>query len=59
MLEQIEEARIISVKKQNKCYLITGIIGICIFSLIVFITGGFSFDFFTIIHTLIFTLVQK
>lgn len=57
MLEQIEEARIIAVKKQNKCYLITGIIGICIFSLIVFITGGFSFDFFTIIHTLIFTLV--
>lgn len=57
MLEQIEEARKIAVKKQNKCYLITALIGIGIFSFIVFITGDFSFDLFTIIHSLMFTIV--
>ena len=40
MLEQIENARIIAVKKQNKCYLITGIIGLCIFGFMLFLLGA-------------------
>ena len=55
MLQEIENARVIAVKKQNKCYLITGIIGICIFGFMFFLLG--ASDLFGFLHAFIFSLV--